>query len=315
MKSRSGTLGWYLERIASLPLLTPAQEQALARRLDALRRRHARALLAVPLASGHMAGLILACKRGRLRPADLFDPVPAEEAITTALKATKPLQLSRSLSSLNPRPELLDVIRRECSRALAKTGRAGWEGMAGMSAAELSRLLSIADARREAYARSRKEMAARNLRLVVSVAKRYKRHAPLDDLVQEGNRGLLRAVDRFDWRRGCRFTTYATHWVTQSIRRAATAAGEAGPALSADSAPERAAAAVEVPLDARLSAALASLSPAERRLVVLRFGLGGRGAIPLDEAAREAGLKPAVAAEAERKALAKMRQTIGEEED
>lgn len=59
-----------------------------------------------------------------------------------------------------------------------------------------------------------------NLRLAISIAKRYmKKGSSFEDLVQESNLGLIKAVDRFDWRRGFKFSTYASWWIRQSVRR------------------------------------------------------------------------------------------------
>jgi RNA polymerase primary sigma factor len=90
-------------------------------------------------------------------------------------------------------------------------------GLTNLSPEERSKLLNAVE-RGDA---ARRRLTESNLRLVVSVAKRYVgRGVPLLDLIQEGNIGLTRAVEKFDWRRGFKFSTYATWWIRQAITRA-----------------------------------------------------------------------------------------------
>ena len=113
-------------------------------------------------------------------------------------------------SSDLPDPEALD---RRISYELA--------GTLGVSWPVFERLQQEVETGRTTAKQTKNTLVQANLRLVVSVARKYvQRGLPLTDLIQEGNMGLLKAVERYDYSRGFRFSTYATWWIRQAIHRA-----------------------------------------------------------------------------------------------
>jgi len=217
-------LSGYMEQLSHIPLFTPDSERKSAEKLVDLEVHLWQLLLRQPLSYEALS------EASATMELALQEDVADMRRLMKRAGKNISSRTEQSIHALALQLRYLDNDKELMENVVARLRRSTWTGTKkgeGSIRIPFKEMLAIERARGEAL-RGRNDFVRANLRLVVSVARSFHHvRLPFIDLIQEGNVGLMKAVHRYDHRRGFRFSTYAIWWIRQAIERAIINKGSA----------------------------------------------------------------------------------------